>query len=91
MKVIESNLIQEVPKIQLSYGFTACSPEFKGQMNAWLRERFGTYWPVYIISSDTIFAHPKHIAMLKLEASNVELTGAARLYRAASSDRRERG
>ena len=65
MKVMESPYIQEVPRLQLSHDFNDCSPEFKQHMNDWLREKFGTYLPTYIIAGHTIVMHPRHIAMLK--------------------------
>jgi hypothetical protein len=65
MKVMESPLIQEVPRLQLSRGFNDCSPEFKQHMNDWLREKFGTYLPTYMIGGHTIVMHPRHVAMLK--------------------------
>jgi hypothetical protein len=65
MKVIESPYIQEVQRIQLSHAFNDCSIEFKQHMNNWLREKFGTYMPTYIIGGNTIAMHPKHIAILK--------------------------
>lgn len=68
MKVIESPLITEVPKLQLSHDFNACSPGFKAEMNTWLRQRFGTYFPAYVIGGHTIVLHPKHAAMLRLQA-----------------------
>lgn len=67
MNVIESPLIQPVPKLQLSYDFTACSDEMKQSMNAWLKDMFGTYTPMYIIGSSTVVVSPKHAAMIKLE------------------------
>ena len=69
MKVIKSPLITEVPRLQLSHDFNACSPEFKEEMNAWLRQRFGTYMPVYVIGGNIIAMHPKNVAMLRMQTS----------------------
>jgi hypothetical protein len=67
MNIIESPLIQPVPKLQLSHDFTACSDEMKRSMNAWLKDMFGTYTPIYIIGRNTAFVSPKHAAILKSE------------------------
>ena len=67
MRVVESPHIAEVPRLQLSQNFTACSDKMKREMNAWLLEKFGTYLPVYVIGSDTIVMHPEHAAMLRKE------------------------
>jgi len=67
MKIVESPLIMEVPKLQLSHGFNACSDAMKKHMNDWLLENFGTYLPCYVIGGDTIAMHPKHVAMLRLQ------------------------
>jgi hypothetical protein len=67
MKIIESPLIAEVPRLQLSHGFNDCTPKFKAEMNNWLRQKFGTYMPTYIIGGHTIMMHPSHLALLKLE------------------------
>jgi hypothetical protein len=79
MKVIESPLITEVPKLQLSHDFNACSEGMKKHMNDWLREKFGTYLPCYVLGVDTIAMHPKHTAMLKLQTKtyNAQVTGAS--------------
>ena len=68
MKVFSSAFIQEVPKLQLSSDFHACSGEMKQSMNTWLRERFGTYLPCYVIG-ESIFMHPKHFAELKISGA----------------------
>lgn len=65
MRIVESPIIQEVPKLQLSANFTACSEAVKSSMNNWLRERFGTYMPAYVIGRDTVVMHPTHAAMLR--------------------------
>ena len=64
IRVIESPLVQPVPKIQLSHDFNACSPEFKATFNRWLLDRFGTKEVVFV-TSDAIFMSPKHAAMLR--------------------------
>jgi hypothetical protein len=51
---------------------------------AWKIERRGL---VVVMMPDKLF----ELALARDKTPNVELTGAARLYRAASSDRRERG
>lgn len=66
MKVVQSSIIQEVPKIQLRSDFDACSEKAKREMNNWLRERFGTYLPCYVIGGNTIVMHPKHAAKLRI-------------------------
>ena len=75
MKIVESPLISEVPKLQLSHDFTACSDAMKKHMNDWLRETFGTYLPCYVIGGDTIAMHPRHAAMLRAQSGmyNVKL------------------
>lgn len=65
INIIESPHIPEVPNLQLSHNFTACSAAMKNHMNAWLREKFGTYFPTYMIGGNTIVMHPKHAAMLR--------------------------
>lgn len=72
MNIIASPLITEVPRIQLSHDFNVCSPEFKVEFNQWLKEHFGTYLPVYVISGNTIAMHPKQVALLKLEVTEGE-------------------
>ena len=67
MKVIESSLIRPVPKLQLSNNFTACSDEMKQSMNAWLKDMFGTYTPMYFIGNNSVVMSPKHAAMIRLE------------------------
>lgn len=65
MEIVASSLIQEVPKLQLSANFTACSDAMRASMNSWLRERFGTYMPAYMIGRNTVVMHPKHVAMIR--------------------------
>ena len=65
VKIIESSLINEVPKLQLRHDFTACSDDFKRHMNDWLHKRFGTYMPYYLIGSNTVLMSKKHAAMLR--------------------------
>ena len=65
MKIVESRLIQEIPKLQLSQDFTACSDDMKKNMNIWLRETFGTYLPCYVIGGNTAVIHPNHAALLR--------------------------
>ena len=65
MKIVVSQYIVPVPKLQLSIDFNECSPEFKADMNAWLLEKFGTYLPTYVIGNHTIVMHPKHLEQLK--------------------------
>ena len=69
MKIVESPLIAEVPKLQLSHDFNACSDAMKKHMNDWLLERFGTFLPCYVIGSDTFVVHPSHAAILRLKGS----------------------
>lgn len=66
MKIVVSPLIPEVPKIQLSDNFNACSPEIKRGMNEWLKCRFGTHFPAYVIAGNTCLVHPEHVALLRL-------------------------
>lgn len=72
IKVVEDPNITEVPRLQLSHNFNACSPEFKAEMNAWLLEKFGTYMPTYMIGGHTLVGHPKHIAMLKQQVGGMK-------------------
>lgn len=65
MKVVEASNIQEVARVQLPDDFDDCSPKCKQRINNWLREKFGTYLPTYIIGGHTIVMHPTHVAMLK--------------------------
>lgn len=65
VNVVESPIIQEIPRLQLSHDFNDCSPEFKRYMNDWLREKFGTYLPTYVIGGHTIVVHPKNAGRLK--------------------------
>lgn len=65
MKVVESTLVREVPRLQLRQEFNACSEGVKGEMNRWLRDRFGTYLPVYVVGGDTVLMHPISAAALR--------------------------
>ena len=65
MKIIESPLIQPIPRLQLSHNFNACSDRFTADMNAWLKERFGTYMPTYVIGGSTLVVSPEHMSMLR--------------------------
>ena len=71
IKVVESSAIQELPKLALS-DKCPCSERVRKEFNAWLLEQFGTYLPTYALGAGTIVMHPKHVAMLKERAGNVE-------------------
>lgn len=73
MRVVESDLIQPVPRLQLSHDFNACSDEMKRHMNSWLLEKFGTYTPGYILFDNTLVIHPEYAAILRRQID--ELTG----------------
>lgn len=64
MKVVSSQLIQPVPRLQLS-NKCPCSDVVRDEFNAWLKDMFGTYTPLYVIG-DKVILSPKHMAMLKL-------------------------
>ena len=87
MKIVESPLIMEVPKLQLSHDFTACSDAMKKHMNDWLREMFGTYLPCYVIGGDPIAMHTKHVAMLRAQNHMYTLKVSRRPIRAVGLDR----
>lgn len=67
MKIVESPYITEVPKLQLSYDFTACSDVARQVFNSWLRETFGTYLPCYVLDGNTVVMHPRHVAALRVQ------------------------
>jgi hypothetical protein len=67
LRIIENPNIVPVPRMQVSADFARLqSPELVASTNAWMREFFGTYLPVYVIGR-TAQMHPKHIATLKLK------------------------
>jgi hypothetical protein len=68
MNIVESSFITEVPRLQLSYNYCG-TEEFKAEMNEWLKQKFGTYMPVYIIGGNAIAMHPNNVALLKMQTS----------------------
>ena len=67
--------------------YTLDLPKWLIHGDAWLRQPF-----LYVVQQGWVFSYlPTLDERREMAAHNVELTGAARLYRAASSDRRERG
>ena len=64
---MESPFIMEVPKIQLSHDFAACSDVTRQKFNGWLREMFGTYLPCYVLDGSTVVMHPRHVAVLRAQ------------------------
>ena len=72
MRVLTSPYVGPVPKIQLSYDFTACTEKCKADTNAWLLERFGTKEVFYMIGNDALVLSPTSMATLRAAASRME-------------------
>ena len=69
MKIVESQYVQPVPKIQMASNFEWCSDEFRQDMNNWLLKRFGTKCVAYMLGKDTIVMHPSHARQLRIECA----------------------
>lgn len=68
-RIIESALIEPVPRMQCSKRFREVqSPELVAKTNQWMLEFFGTQLPVYLIGKQIVVMHPSHVAMLRMEA-----------------------
>lgn len=65
IKICVNPHIRAVPKLQLRSDFTACSDAMRNHMNNWLIQRFGTYIPTYVIGGETVYVHPKNLAILR--------------------------
>ena len=66
MRVIESPLCDNWPRMQLTPSFAALMPAaWAEETNQWMREFFGTESKAYVIGGDTLVLGPKAIAMLR--------------------------
>lgn len=67
LRIVESPVIGPVPRMQVSKAFSEVqSPELVASTNAWMKEFFGMYEPVYLLNGDSIAMSPKRAAMLRL-------------------------
>ena len=65
MNVMTSTLVKPVPVLQLSSDFTACTEQFKYEMNQWLLDMFGTKDVMYVIDNNTLVMNNKMLDKLK--------------------------
>ena len=64
VRIIESPHIRPVPKLQMSPTFKWCSEEFRGSMNTFLLDTFGTKTVAYMLDG-TLVTPPGTITTLR--------------------------
>lgn len=61
LQVLPREAVQHVPRLLVSPSFPWCTPEFRVEYNAWLRERFGTYEMVLLVNyADCVLIDPQY-------------------------------
>ncbi len=65
MNVMTSSLVRPVPVLQLAPDFTACTEDFRQEMNNWLLDMFGTREVFYVIGKDTMVMNHAMLAKIK--------------------------
>ena len=65
LRIIEDPNLDDMPKMTVSTRFAELMPtEFVSDLNAWMREFFGTENRLYQVGADTVYMGPKSIAAL---------------------------
>lgn len=54
MEIVVSPLVQKVPKLKLRPDCPV-TDEFRGLMDQWLLDTFGTHYPAYAMGNGTVF------------------------------------
>ncbi|WP_446903022.1 hypothetical protein [Burkholderia sp. YIM B11467] len=65
LRIVEDASLDDVPRMKVSLRFAELMPaEFVADLNAWMRDFFGTENLMYQISGGTVVMGPKSIAAL---------------------------